>query len=71
MEMQVAIEEFLKMIPDFELTDADAVTWAVASSRAAQHPGDIPDTSPLIPTHARHVAPSVRSRVGVCRSCQC
>ena len=28
MEMQVAIEEFLKMIPEFELTDADAVTWA-------------------------------------------
>ena len=60
--VQVAIEEFLKMIPDFELTDADAVTWAVAGSRAAQHPGDIPDTSPsLIPTHVFHVAPSVRS----------
>ncbi len=28
MEMQVAIEEFLAMIPDFELADPDAVTWA-------------------------------------------
>jgi cytochrome P450 len=28
MEMQVAIEEFLAMIPDFELAEPDAVTWA-------------------------------------------
>lgn len=28
MEMQVAIEEILRMIPDFELSDPDAVTWA-------------------------------------------
>ncbi len=28
MEMQVAIEEFLTMVPEFELADPDAVTWA-------------------------------------------
>jgi cytochrome P450 len=28
MEMRVAIEEFLKRIPDFELADPDAITWA-------------------------------------------
>lgn len=28
MEMQVAIEEFLAMIPEFELDDPDSVTWA-------------------------------------------
>jgi cytochrome P450 len=28
MEMRVAIEEWLKRIPDFELEDPDAVTWA-------------------------------------------
>jgi cytochrome P450 len=28
MEMRVAIEEWLKRIPDFELVDPDAVTWA-------------------------------------------
>lgn len=28
MEMQVAIEEFLAMIPEFELEDPDSVTWA-------------------------------------------
>ncbi len=28
MEMRVAIEEWLKRIPDFRLEDPDAVTWA-------------------------------------------
>ncbi|MDG2113970.1 MAG: cytochrome P450, partial [Actinomycetota bacterium] len=28
MEMQVAIEEWLAMIPEFELEDADDVAWA-------------------------------------------
>ena len=45
MEMQVAIEEFLKMIPEFELADADAVTWAGGQVRG---PRNIPVT---FPTH--------------------
>lgn len=44
MEMQVAIEEFLKMIPEFELTDADAVTWAGGQVRG---PRNIPVTFPI------------------------
>ena len=43
MEMQVAIEEFLKMIPEFEITDADAVTWAGGQVRG---PRNIPVTFP-------------------------
>ena len=46
----------LKMIPEFELTDADAVTWAGGQVRG---PRNIPvtfPTSPLIPTHVLHVA---------------
>jgi cytochrome P450 len=37
MEMQVAIEEFLAMIPDFELTDPDAVTWAGGQVRGPRN----------------------------------
>jgi len=37
MEMTVAIEEFLKMIPEFELTDPDAVTWAGGQVRGPRH----------------------------------
>ena len=37
MEMQVAIEEFLAMIPDFEVEDPDAVTWAGGQVRGPRH----------------------------------
>ena len=37
MEMQVAIEEFLAMIPDFELADPDAVTWAGGQVRGPRN----------------------------------
>jgi cytochrome P450 len=37
MEMQVAIEEFLAMIPEFELTDPDAVTWAGGQVRGPRN----------------------------------
>ncbi len=37
MEMTVAIEEFLKMIPEFELEDPDAVTWAGGQVRGPRH----------------------------------
>ncbi len=37
MEMNVAIEEFLKMIPEFELADPDAVTWAGGQVRGPRH----------------------------------
>lgn len=37
MEMVVAIEEFLAMIPKFELTDADAVTWAGGQVRGPRN----------------------------------
>ena len=41
MEMTVAIETFLEMIPEFELADADAVTWAGGQVRG-------PRTLPVI-----------------------
>lgn len=37
MEMQVAIEEFLAMIPEFELADPDAVTWAGGQVRGPRN----------------------------------
>lgn len=37
MEMNVAIEEFLKMIPEFELADPDSVTWAGGQVRGPRH----------------------------------
>jgi cytochrome P450 len=37
MEMQVAIEEFLRMVPEFELTDPDAVTWAGGQVRGPRN----------------------------------
>jgi cytochrome P450 len=37
MEMQVAIEEFLAAIPEFELTDPDEVTWAGGQVRGPRH----------------------------------
>ena len=37
MEMTVAIEEFLKMIPEFDLADPDAVTWAGGQVRGPRH----------------------------------
>ena len=37
MEMQVAIEEFLAMIPDFELADPSAVTWAGGQVRGPRN----------------------------------
>lgn len=43
MEMVVAIEEFLAMIPDFELSDPDAVTWAGGQVRG---PRTLPITFP-------------------------
>lgn len=47
MEMTVAIEEFLKMIPEFELEDPDAVTWAGGQVRG---PRNLPVTFPARPT---------------------
>lgn len=43
MEMVVAIEEFLAMIPEFELSDPDAVTWAGGQVRG---PRVLPITFP-------------------------
>ncbi len=43
MEMQVAIEEFLAMIPEFELADPEAVTWAGGQVRG---PRNLPITFP-------------------------
>ena len=37
MEMQVAIGEFLAMVPPFELEDPDAVTWAGGQVRGPRH----------------------------------
>ncbi len=37
MEMQVAIAEFLAMIPEFELEDASAVTWAGGQVRGPRY----------------------------------
>ena len=37
MEMQVAIEEFLARIPEFELEDPEAVTWAGGQVRGPRH----------------------------------
>ena len=47
MEMTVAIEEFLKAIPEFELKDPDAVTWAGGQVRG---PRNLPVTFPNRPT---------------------
>lgn len=44
MEMQVAIEEMLAMIPEFELEDPDAVTWAGGQVRGPRH---LPVTFPV------------------------
>ena len=44
MEMQVAIEEFLKMVPEFELADPDKVTWAGGQVRG---PRNLPVTFPV------------------------
>jgi cytochrome P450 len=44
MEMVVAIEEFLAMVPEFELTDPDAVTWAGGQVRG---PRNLPVTFPV------------------------
>ena len=47
MEMQVAIEEFLAMIPEFELADPDAVTWAGGQVRGPRQPADpLPSSRP-------------------------
>ena len=43
MEMNVAIEEFLKMVPEFEIEDASKVTWAGGQVRG---PRTIPVTFP-------------------------
>ena len=37
MEMTVAIEEFLKRIPNFRLEDPDAVTWAGGQVRGPRY----------------------------------
>ena len=37
MEMQVAVGEFLRMIPEFELEDPEAVTWAGGQVRGPRH----------------------------------
>ncbi len=46
MEMQVAIEEFLAMIPEFELADPGAVTWAGGQVRG---PRNLPVVFPSRP----------------------
>jgi len=46
LEMQVAIGEFLAMIPEFELEDPDAVTWAGGQVRGPRH---LPITFPARP----------------------
>lgn len=46
MEMQVAIEEFLTMVPEFELEHADGVTWAGGQVRG---PRQIPVLFPSRP----------------------
>ncbi|MEO1060141.1 MAG: cytochrome P450 [Actinomycetota bacterium] len=46
MEMQVAIEEFLAQVPEFELEDPDAVTWAGGQVRGPRH---LPVTFPTGP----------------------
>ena len=52
MEMQVAIEEFLAMIPEFELTDPDAVTWAGGQVRGPRNlPVRFPRPDILAPSH--------------------
>ena len=48
MEMTVALEEFLQMIPEFELVDPDAVTWAGGQVRGPRHlPVRFPNRPPL------------------------
>ena len=37
MEMQVAIAEWLKLIPEFECEDPDAVTWAGGQVRGPRY----------------------------------
>ena len=44
MEMQVAIQTFLEMIPEFELSDPDKVTWAGGQVRG---PRDLPLKFPV------------------------
>ena len=46
MEMTVAIETFLEMVPEFELADPDAVTWAGGQVRGPRH---LPVTFPNRP----------------------
>ncbi|MCP5028447.1 MAG: cytochrome P450 [Actinomycetia bacterium] len=46
MEMQVAIGEFLKMVPEFEIEDAAAVTWAGGQVRGPRY---LPVTFPSRP----------------------
>jgi len=45
MEMQVAIEEMLRMVPEFELEEGGEVTWAGGQVRG---PRNIPA---VFPTH--------------------
>ena len=33
LELRVAVEEFLAHFPNFELADADAITWSVGQVR--------------------------------------
>jgi cytochrome P450 len=48
MEMTVAIEEFLKMVPEFEIEDPDQVTWAGGQVRGPRHiPVTFPSRHPL------------------------
>ena len=48
LEMQVAIEEMLTMIPEFELEDPEAVTWAGGQVRGPRHlPVTFPARGPV------------------------
>jgi len=48
LEMQVAIEEMLAMIPEFELEDPDAVTWAGGQVRGPRYlPVTFPTHTPI------------------------
>ena len=40
LELRVAIEEFIKRYPKFELADPDAVTWAPGSDSRTAQPAD-------------------------------
>jgi len=61
MEMNVAIEEFLTVIPEFELEDPGAVTWAGGQVRG---PRNLPVTFPVRRALWRRRGVRIRSPLG-------